>query len=89
MERNWIPKRIDGLDVNELPDGYIIYQKEGDRVHYLNPTAVLVFEMCDGQVTADAIPDLLKQAYALPEAPTADVDACLTKFLDEGLIRSV
>jgi hypothetical protein len=89
MERNWVPKRSEGVEVNELPDGYIIYQQASDRVHYLNRTAVLVFEMCDGQVTADAIADLLQNAYDLAAPPTAEVEQCLARFLDEGLVRSV
>ena len=40
--------RAEGLDVNEVPDGYVIYQTEADRVHYLNKTAAIVFELCDG-----------------------------------------
>ena len=80
-------KRTDGLEVNELPDGYVIYQQEGDRVHYLNRTAVLVFELCDGTVAASQIPDLLKDAYGLPDAPTSEVEQCLTRFHGEGLLQ--
>jgi hypothetical protein len=87
VPKKWSPKRVDGLEINELPDGYIIYQQDRDRVHYLNRTAVLVFEMCDGAVDADTIPDLLKRAYDLSEAPTAEVEQCLARFVDEGLIE--
>jgi hypothetical protein len=78
-----------GLDISELPDGYVIYQSAADRVHYLNGTAVLVFEMCDGTVRAERIPALLKDAYDLPAPPTSEVEQCLTRFLDEGLLRPV
>jgi hypothetical protein len=88
MDANWVPKKAEGLEVNELPDGYVIYQQASDRVHYLNRTAVLVFEVCDGQVTAAAIPDLVRQAYDLDAAPTAEVEECLARFLDEGLIHA-
>ncbi len=87
MDWNWVPKRADGLEVNDLPDGYIVYQQETDRVHYLNRTAVLVFEMCDGHLAAGAIVDALKNAYDLTTAPTDEVESCLTKLRDEGLIR--
>jgi hypothetical protein len=56
-------------------------------VHYLNHTAVLVLELCNGDVTADEIPRLLEQAYDLAEPPTAEVAECLDKLRDEGLIR--
>jgi hypothetical protein len=89
MDWNRSFKRADGLEVNELPDGYIIYRQENDRVHYLNRTAVLVFEMCDGKIVAERIPDLLKTAYDLPDPPTAEVEQCLVRFLDEELVHPV
>src|SRR5437762_3878064 len=39
---------IDGLDVNEVKDGLIVYEPDRDRVHYLNGTAAVVFLFCDG-----------------------------------------
>jgi hypothetical protein len=80
-------KRADGLDVNELSDGYVIYQQSADRVHYLNGTAVVVFELCNGETTADRIPDLLKGVYELTDPPTAEVEQCLARLLDEGLLQ--
>ena len=81
------PKQIEGLEVNQLADGYVIYEANRERVHYLNHTAVLVLEMCNGDVQADEIPSLLKHAYDLTEPPTAEVAECLDKLRDEGLIR--
>jgi hypothetical protein len=49
------PKRVDGLEINPAEDGFIIYQPEQDRVHYLNHTAVLVLELCNGKNTAAGI----------------------------------
>jgi hypothetical protein len=86
MDWNRAPKQADGIEVNEVADGYIVYQASRDRVHYLNHTAVLVLEMCNGQVHAAEIPRLLKAAYDLAEPPTEEVAVCLTKLLDEGLI---
>ena len=81
------PRRVDALEINPVADGYVIYQPDRDRVHYLNHTAVLVIELCDGATPAGDIPRLLKAAYELPAPPTAEVAECLTKLLDEGLIR--
>ena len=86
MDWSHAPKRVDGIEVNEVADGYIVYQATRDRVHYLNHTAVLVLEMCNGRVSAGQIPGFLKEAYDLAEPPTEEVAACLTKLLDEGLV---
>ncbi len=78
--------RVDHLEVNELPDGYVVYQQDVDRVHYLNRTAVLVFELCDGKTPARDIPALVRTLYGLEAVPQAEVEACLERFLTEGLI---
>jgi hypothetical protein len=87
MNSHYAPTQVEGLEVNQLVDGYVIYEANRDRVHYLNPTAVFVLEMCNGRVAADQIPALVQQAYDLVEPPTAEVIDCLTKLRDEGLIR--
>lgn len=86
MDWNQTLKAADGLEVNELPDGYVIYEQATDRVHYLNRTAVLVFELCNGSTRAADIPELLRTIYDLPAAPTAEVEQCIAQLLDEGLL---
>lgn len=79
---------VDGLDVNEVKDGLIVYDPATDRVHYLNATAAVAFTLCDGTRDADAIADAVGVVFA-PEGPGADeVQACIAKFEDEGLLRS-
>lgn len=80
------PKKIEGLDVEETDDGYMIYEPEKDRVHYLNPSAALILELCTGANTTAAIVELVQQAYGLTEPPVDDVQAVLTQMKDEGLL---
>jgi hypothetical protein len=82
-------RRTEGLEVNQLPDGYVIYQQQADRVHYLNRTAVLVFELCDGTVPARDIPEMVREAYDLGSPPMSEVEECLTRFVDEGLVEAI
>jgi len=87
MDWDALPRRAEDIEVNQVPDGYIVYQPSHDRVHYLNHTAVLVLELCTGRVRAADIPRLLKEAYDLPEPPTDEVAACLDTLSTEGLVR--
>ena len=82
------PRRIDGLEVNPVEDGFMIYQSDKDRVHYLNHTAVLVLELCDGQRSAAEIAELVKKAYGLPKLPRKEVDETLAKMTSEGLVEA-
>jgi hypothetical protein len=80
------PRRAHGVEVTRVADGYIVYQPDRERVHYLNQTAAIVLELCEGTIAAREIPAFLQGAFDLPEAPTAEVADCLTKLFAEGLL---
>ncbi len=80
--------RAEGLDVNEVPDGYVIYQTEHDRVHYLNKTAAIVFELCDGARGADDIVARVTNLIELEGAENGEIQACIQSLLKEGLVLS-
>lgn len=85
---NWQmrPRRSAAADISEVADGYILYDAASDRLHHLNATAVLVLELCDGTLPAAELPSILQSAFALPAPPFADVEACLTALLQQGLL---
>jgi Coenzyme PQQ synthesis protein D (PqqD) len=80
------PKMAPDLEVNEVADGYIVYQPDRDRVHYLNQTAALVLELCNGRNAEADLPELLQLAWDLPTPPVEDVAECLEALRKEGLI---
>ncbi len=80
------PKLADNIEINQVEDGYVIYQPELDRVHYLNKTAVLILEACTGKNAVEAIERVVQEAYSLSEAPKKEVEDCLANLSKEGLI---
>jgi hypothetical protein len=81
------PTAVDGLEVNEIKDGLIVYDPGRDRVHYLNGTASVVFTLCDGTRDAHGIAEALGRVYDRDEPPRAHVDACLRQLREEALLR--
>jgi hypothetical protein len=81
------PRKADGLEINEVADGYVVYHAALDRVHYLNHTAVIVLELCTGENDADAIAGFVQRAYELSEPPAAEVGACLERLVKVGLVE--
>lgn len=79
------PKKSDGLEVDEVEDGFVVYQPDRERVHYLNPTANLILELCDGTMTATQIAELIAQTFDLAVPPSQEVDDALAKMEAEGL----
>lgn len=80
------PRRADDIEVNEVADGFVVYDPARDRVHYLNHTAALVLEFCTGDNPPDEIARLLQVSYELPEPPGDVVADCLERFRAEGLV---
>ncbi len=74
------------LEVNEVRDGLIVYDATRDRVHYLNATASVVFTLCDGDHSADAMADELAALFGV-DPPHAEVADCLANFASEGLLQ--
>lgn len=82
-----LPSLVDGLDVNEVKDGLIVYEALSDRVHYLNATASVVFTLCDGEHDVASMGEVLAIAFGLPVAPLREIEQCLAALADEGLLR--
>jgi len=60
----------------------------GDTVHVLNPAALVVWELCDGQHTPAEIEAALRARFAGTEGQdlSGDVQATLARYQAEGLL---
>ena len=83
------PRRLAELDINQIEDGFVIYQADRDRAHYLNHSAVVVLELCDGRRSVPEIADCIRKVYGLGTAPRRDVQDVLAKLSAEGLVSDV
>lgn len=79
-------RQADGLEISHTPDGWVIYRQESDRVHFLNLSAALVFELCNGRHTVAEIERILSETGVLPEAANDQLGACIASLLEEGLV---
>jgi hypothetical protein len=89
MSDDWrqrCPVRTGDQEIEEAADGFIVYQPREDRIHYLNHTAALVLEMCDGRHSGEEMAAWLARAYSLGRPPLADVAEALASLAKEGLI---
>jgi hypothetical protein len=79
--------QADGLEITHMPDGWVIYHLETDRVHFLNATAALVFELCNGRHTVTEIAGILSAAYELSTPTIDDVQTCVSNLVAESLVK--
>jgi len=70
-----------------MHDGIVIYQRSHKKIHYLNHTAGLVLELCDGKHTPAELAASVAEACRLPKPPLDDVFTCLQDLLTKELVR--
>ena len=80
------PIRSEGLEVDEADDGLVVFDPRTDTVHHLNPSASVIFDLCDGSRDADAIAALLAEVYELEEPAHDDALAGLRDLAERRLI---
>ena len=83
------PEQYPNLKIFESDDGYIVYHRERDRVHFLNHTAVLILELCNGKNSVDKMVEMLKKGYGLDSSPEHEIHKLLNSFESEGLVKFI
>jgi hypothetical protein len=80
------PTKLDGVEISEVADGLVVYQDASERVHYLNHTAALVYDLCNGAHSELEIAQFISQAYGLDDSPIHEVRSCLEVLRREGVV---
>jgi len=80
------PQRRDGVELEQMSEGFMAMQPELGRVHYMNHTAAIVFELCDGETTEDGIAAALQDLYDLDAPPHEEVATCLATLREQKLV---
>jgi hypothetical protein len=77
---------VDGLIRSEMENGLSVYQPEGGRVHFLNHTATLNLELCDGSNSLAEIARVMQVAFVLAESSEHEVQKLLQQAADVGIV---
>jgi len=83
-----VPKPTPDCRLERLENEALLYCPATTKTVFLNETAALVWDLCDGARTVDEIVGLLRDAY--PEAAdtlAADVEDALRRFGECGALR--
>ena len=65
-----------------------VYNPETGGLHVLNPSALAIWELCDGETTgAEMVEAVVELARLEPAAAEADVSAALQQLFELGLVR--
>jgi hypothetical protein len=83
-----IYRQVGGVEVNPVPDGFVLYEPSGNMVHFLNPSAMMVWELCTGARKAKDIAAIVRELYGLDQIPGDMVRQTLADMASKGLVVS-
>ena len=81
--RRDLPQRTVGQEV-------LVRDPDTGQVHFLNPTAALIWQSCDGATSLDACVRLLRTTFSIPEDIdlATDVGEIVTDFAQRGILHA-
>lgn len=80
--------RAPDLEVHKVPDGYLVYQENRDKVSYLNSSAAAIFEFCDCALDYEDVVRRTAHLFGLEGAAEVEIRACVESLIEQGLVRS-
>lgn len=85
-DNNHEPDKVAGVEVNEVADGLVVFDPQTQQVHYLNSSASVVYELCDGRSTTGDIVARATDLFAGAASADSLVE-CVGDLTRRGLIR--
>ena len=84
-----LPKRRD-FSYNTVGRELVVHDSGSGRVHFLNATASVIWQCCDGETTLDRCEQRIRDAFALDESTdlAGDIRDALVDFAERGLIEA-
>lgn len=82
----YIPRRRGDVLEIDLGDGLIIYDRDANLVHHLNPSAALVWRMCEGKSSVhELVQVIVDELGSTPHEVNAQVRDLLRELDEVGL----
>lgn len=81
-----VPRRVEGYAIEQLDSEVLLYDPRRTAVIYLNWTALLVWQLCDGRRSSADIVDLLARAFHDSSRVAEDVAAALELLSGQGVV---
>jgi hypothetical protein len=85
------PIRKPGITAQDVGDETLLYTAEEEAIHVLNPTAKLVWELCDGEHTVASMEQAIRANFSVTGEHDVgrDVRRTLEVFAEKGLLNAI
>ncbi len=83
------PTRREGVVLKDIGGEALLYGADERAIHILNPTARLIWELCDGEHTAEDMTQAIRDRFVVSEEQDvlADVQHTLATLVEKALIQ--
>jgi hypothetical protein len=83
------PVHKPGITVKEMGEEMFLYNADDKAIHILNPTAQLIWELCDGEHTIVDMEQAIRANFSVSDEHniTKDILRTLDIFADKGLLQ--
>ena len=72
----------------DMGDGVILYNHDSSLVHHLNPSAALLWKLCDGEATVKELAGEIAEEYDLePDTVLGEISGVIAEFDALNLVR--
>ena len=81
--------RKQGIIVQDMGRETLLCSAEGKAIHVLNPTAKLIWELCDGGHTREEVEQVIRARFSIPDDRNVaeDVRHTLEVFVKKGIVE--
>lgn len=87
MSHDYRPKRAGDVFEMDMGDGLILYNRDSQLVHHLNPTAAVLWRLAEGEASAWTLATEIAEQYELePAEVVAQVATMLGELESLGLV---
>jgi hypothetical protein len=85
------PARRKGVTTREIGGETLLYGDEGKAIHVLNPTAKLIWDLCDKEHEIADMERVIRSRFSVPDDQdvVGDVRRTLEELADKGLLEEV
>jgi hypothetical protein len=85
------PARKPGITVKDIGGETLLYSAAEEAIHILNPTAQIIWELCDGEHSIEDMEQAIRASFSGADEHdvTADIQRTLGVFASKGLLKKV
>ncbi len=85
------PVRKEGIFIQDIGRETLLYSDKEKLIHVLNPTAKLIWELCDGIHTVEDMERAIRESFSLSREHDVmgDIQRTLDVFARKGMVGKI